>query len=137
LSERAEEVFPASRIVPAGRPLLDVELTWGRDPLPAASSLRGRIVRTRVSVPADALGRWEAGGAEALREALAAAAWAYPPEVSLPRGDLPAGASRRVLEASDPEGQLREHVAALGLPEADAALAVEAGLDVIRAAGLA
>lgn len=126
---------PVSRLLP-GRPLVTLDLEAGEDSLPGGVPT-GAVVRLRVRVDPGKVGDWEEGSAwrEALAGRLRGAAFVYPPEVDLRAAPEPG--ERRVLSARDPEAAFREYAASLGIPEGDAALVVEEGLDILHATGIA
>ena len=121
---------PVSRIVP-GRPMLTIDVEAGGSLPPSVPA--GAIVRLRVRVEPGKAGDWEETSAwrTALMERLRPAAHVYPPEVDARDVAAEAG-ERRVLSARDPEAALREYVTGLGIPEGDAALVLEEGLDVLH-----
>ena len=128
-----EGVEPVSHVIPS-RPLLQFSVIYGEEDFPEEEDVRGAVVKASVRVPEERRARWEAEGADALRALLSAAEFAYPPEINLQEEG--AMEEVRTLSARDPEEALREFVGGLGIPEGDAALVLEEGVDVLRACNI-
>lgn len=124
-----------SHILPS-RPLVELTLRFGRDPLPRPRDIRGCIVKVKVIVPPDNAMEWADAGAPELERALSAAHFAYQPEIRIESEGEVSSEEAPVVDVGDPDAALVSYVKSLRLPPADEELALTEGRAVLQEAGM-